>query len=53
LIEKARQVFKQRINKYMVHSKIETDEALASFIVRPENGDDLGLIAAAHVGAKN
>lgn len=53
LIEKTRQVFKQRVNKYMMHSKIDTDDALANFIVRPEHGDDLGLIAAAHVGANN
>ena len=37
----------------MMHNKIDTDEALSNFIVRPEHGDDLGLIAAAHVGAKN
>ena len=35
----------------MVHSKIDTEDALEKFIVRPEHGDDLGLIAAAHVGA--
>ena len=28
LIEKARQVFTQRINKYLVHSKIDTQESL-------------------------
>lgn len=35
----------------MVHSKIDTEDALENFIIRPEHGDDLGLIAAAHVGA--
>ena len=53
LIDNTREVFKLRINKYLVHSKIATSEALENFLVRPEHGDDLGLIAAAHVGAKN
>lgn len=53
LLEKTRQVFKQRINKYLVHSKIDDESALKNFLIRPEHGDDLGLIAAAHVGAKN
>lgn len=53
LIEKTRKVFREKINKYLIHKKIDDDEALERFIVRPEHGDDLGLIAAAHVGAKN
>lgn len=53
LLEKTRQIFKQRINKYLVHKKIDTDEALKTFLVRPDHGDDAGLIAAAHVGAKH
>jgi hypothetical protein len=35
----------------MVHPKIETDEALKSFLERPEFGDDIGLIAAASVAS--
>lgn len=51
LMQKTRQAFKARINKYLVHPLIDTDEALEQFLARPEHGDDLGLIAAASVAA--
>ena len=31
LVQKTRECFKARINKYMIHPKIDTDEALKSF----------------------
>ncbi len=49
LVQKTRDFFKARINKYMIHPKIDTNEALKSFIVRCDLGDDTGLIAAGSV----
>ena len=52
LISKTRKAFTARVNKYLIHSKIDTEDALSSFLVRPEFGDDLGLIAAGSVASK-
>jgi len=49
LIEKTRQHFTARINKYLVHDKISSEEAMKNFLVRPQHGDDLGLYAAGFV----
>ena len=49
LLTRTRQVFKQRINEYLVHPLISTDEALEKFMARPDHGDDLGVVAAAYV----
>lgn len=51
LMNKTREKFTKRINKYLVHPKISSPEALDKFLVRPEHGDDLGLIAAASVAS--
>lgn len=51
LIDKTRAAFTDRINKYLVHDKISTEDAMKKFMVRPEHGDDLGLYAAGFVAS--
>lgn len=51
LLQKTREVFAERINSYVKLDKITGTEALEKLIVRPHFGDDLGMIAAAAVGA--
>jgi fructokinase len=52
LISKTRAAFTNRVNKYLIHKRIDSDEAMALFLVRPEHGDDLGLIAAGSIATK-
>lgn len=50
LLEKTREKFRQRINGYVLHKKLLDVD---NFLVRPVLGDELGMVAAAYVGANN
>lgn len=51
LIDKTREAFTARINNYLVHDKISTEDAMKKFMVRPTAGDLLGLYACGCVAA--
>lgn len=48
LLEKTRKVFAKQVNQYVRHEKLDK---LEEYLVRLTEGDELGMLAAAYVGA--